>query len=88
MHLNHFLFLDFNESEMIDPGVSPRIPNRGLGSWTLETTAIEQIHEKAKTFGAPIVSDPTVYESPIFGKAKVLTMHAPNGFLIEVFQKL
>lgn len=84
---NHFLFLDFNESEMINPGVPPRIPNRGLGSWTLETVDIGKIYENAKAFGSHIVSPPVEYDSPIFGKAKVLSMHAPSGFHIEVFQK-
>jgi len=84
---NHFLFLDFTESDMIDTGVAPRIPHLGLGAWTLETSDINKILENAKKFGAKQIVGPIDYLSPIYGSAKVLTMHAPNGFLIEVFQK-
>ena len=85
---NHFLFLDFKESEMVDTGVAPRIPNNGLAAWTLETKNIAQVHKNAIEFGCTIVSVPRSYDSPIFGKVEIMSMHAPNGFLIEVFQKM
>lgn len=84
---NHMLFLDFQESEMINTGREPRIPNRGLGAWTLETTDINAIHKRAEMFGSTIICSPLEYDSPIYGPAKVMTLLAPNKFLIEVFQK-
>lgn len=84
---NHFLFLDFRESETIDTGVPPRIPNNGLGAWTLETKDIDQVKANAEKFGTTIISGPQEYTSPIFGKVSIMTMLAPNGFIIEVFQK-
>ena len=83
---NHFLFLDFKESETIDPGVPPRIPNSGLGAWTLETRDINQVKSNAQKFGTKIISGPTEYTSPIFGEASIMSMLAPNGFIIEVFE--
>lgn len=85
---NHFLFLDFKESKMIDTGIEPRIPNKGLGAWTIETKNISEIKSRAEKFGAKIISEPLQYDSPIYGKAKVMTFLAPNNFLIEVFEKL
>ncbi len=85
---NHFLFLDFKESEMIDTGVAPRIPNRGLGAWTIESSNIDEIYKRASLFGAQIIATPQDYLSPIYGRSRVMTMLAPNNFLIEVFQKV
>lgn len=85
---NHFLFLDFKESKMIDPGTAPRIPNNGLGAWTLETKNINQVLLNAKSFGTEIINEPTKYNSPIFGESKIMSMLAPNGFIIEVFEKI
>lgn len=85
---NHFLFLDFQKSEMIDTGVPPRIPNLGLSAWTIPTRNINEVYHRALAFGAHIVTSPDDYTSPIFGKCKIFSMHAPNGFMIELFEKV
>lgn len=83
---NHLLFLDYKD-EIFEPlDVPPRIPNRGLGMWTFETTDIAAILERAKTHNIEIVKEPILYQDPILGQRKVMTMLAPNGFLIEVFE--
>ena len=84
---NHFLFLDFKQSDMIDTGVPRRIPYRGLAAWTLETYDIEKVIRNAQEFGSEIMALPSSYESPIFGNCKIASMKAPNGFIIEVFEK-
>ncbi len=85
---NHLLFLDYEDGKSIDPGVPPRIPNRGMGMWTFETNNMNQVKENATTFGSEIIYETETYKSPIYGEAKVMTLLAPNGFLIEVFQKI
>ena len=85
---NHFLFLDFTESDMIDAGVPRRIPNRGLGAWTLETYDIEKVISNAEEFGTEIIALPSRYESPIFGSCHIASMKAPNGFIVEVFERV
>lgn len=84
---NHLLFLDYKDDIFEEIEVPPRIPNRGLGMWTFETQNIEEVFERAMTNKVTIIQESTVYEDPILGKVKVMTMLAPNGFLIEVFQK-
>jgi len=83
---NHFLFLDFQKSEMIDAGIAPRIPNKGLACWTIPTNDINEVYRRAQDFKVEIISAPQEYDSPIFGKCKLFSMLAPNGFLIEIFE--
>ena len=84
---NHFLFLDFKESDMIDCGVPRCIPNRGLGAWTLETFDIDQVISNATKFGSEIIALPSAYNSPIFGRCRIASIKAPNGFIIEIFER-
>jgi len=84
---NHFLFLDFGSAEVVDTGIPKRIPNRGLGAWTLETYDMDQVIKNAKEFGSEILSAPITYSSPIFGSCIIASIAAPNGFIIEVFEK-
>ena len=83
---NHLLFLDFFETEMIDPGVQPKVPNLGLGMWTFSTTDIDEVKRRAESQEVRIISDIHSIKDSILGDCKILTMLAPNGFLIEIFQ--
>ncbi|MEM9686786.1 MAG: extradiol dioxygenase, partial [Bacteroidota bacterium] len=85
---NHLLFLDYEDGKFIDPDIAPRVPNRGLGMWTFETRAIAKVKANAIAFGSIVIHEAEAYQSPVYGKAKVMTLLAPNGFLIEVFQKI
>lgn len=82
----HMLFVDFRNIVPIEPTTRPSLPNRGIGMWSFPVTSIEKVLNNAKGFGSPIVSQPIHVNSPIYGEAKVATLRAPNGFLIEVFE--
>jgi len=82
----HMLFVDFRNIEPIKPANKPSLPNLGLGMWTYPVTDIDQVIANAQAFGSEIVSSPETVNSPVFGHARVATLRAPNGFLIEVFQ--
>ncbi|QBY04595.1 extradiol dioxygenase [Thalassotalea sp. HSM 43] len=82
----HMLFVDYRNIEPIRPKTQPSLPNLGLGMWTFPVTNIDTVLANAKTSGTQIVHDKTSINSPIYGKADVATLRAPNGFLIEVFQ--
>ncbi|NRB52078.1 MAG: extradiol dioxygenase [Saprospiraceae bacterium] len=84
---NHLLFLDYEDGKFESIEVAPRIPNRGLGMWTFETTNIAEIEKRAQAKGIEVVPSPLDYTDVILGKAQVMTLLAPNGFLIEVFQR-
>jgi catechol 2,3-dioxygenase-like lactoylglutathione lyase family enzyme len=83
----HLTFLDFKDSLAIPSNVAPRLPNRGIGMWTFPTTNIARIYQNALDKKVKIIHLPVTYESPDLGKAAVMTLLAPNGFLIEVFEK-
>ncbi len=83
----HLTFLDFKDSLAIPTAVAPRLPNRGIGMWTFPTTNIARIYQNALDKKVKIIHLPVTYESPDLGKAAVMTLLAPNGFLIEVFEK-
>jgi catechol 2,3-dioxygenase-like lactoylglutathione lyase family enzyme len=83
----HLNFLEFKDSLASPPAVPPRLPNRGIGMWTFPTTNIARIYQNALDKKVKIIHLPVTYESPDLGKAAVMTMLAPNGFLIEVFEK-
>ncbi|NMP30099.1 extradiol dioxygenase [Thalassotalea sp. M1531] len=82
----HMLFVDFRNLKPKRPKNSPSLPNLGLGMWTYPVTDIKQVITNAKQFGSDIVQMPIDVNSPIYGKASVATLRAPNGFLIEVFE--
>ncbi len=83
---NHLLFLDYKDGQYIELDVTPKVPNRGLGMWTFKTKDIQEIKSNAEKMDIQILQEPMVYNDPILGKVKVMTMLAPNGFLIEIFE--
>jgi len=84
----HMLFVDFRNVAPIRPKNKPSLPNLGLGMWTYPVTDINKVLKNAKAYGSEIVSDVLEIDSPMFGKAQVATLRAPNGFLIEVFEAI
>jgi catechol 2,3-dioxygenase-like lactoylglutathione lyase family enzyme len=83
----HLLFLDFKDGISIPTKVPPRLPNRGIGMWSFPTKNMARIYQNALDKKVKIIHLPVTYESPDLGKAAVMTLLAPNGFLIEVFEK-
>jgi catechol 2,3-dioxygenase-like lactoylglutathione lyase family enzyme len=86
-NFGHCLFLDFKEGRPIPLKVAPKVPNRGLGMWTFPTKNIAKVYQNALAKGTTVVLPPTALKTPELGKAKVMTLLAPNGFLIEIFEK-
>ncbi len=83
----HLLFIDYEDEAAIPLKVAPKVPNQGMGMWTFRTKNIEAIKKRAQTQGATIVYGPITYDDLVFGTCKVMTLLAPNGFLIEVFEQ-
>lgn len=82
---NHLLFLDYEDDIFTPTNAAPRVPNQGLGMWSFQARDLEAIYKRAEVFGSTIIQPPTTYLSPIVGEVDVMTLLAPNGFLIELF---
>lgn len=85
---NHILLLEYKNGKTIDTGVPSHLPNQGLGMYTFQTKSIEKVFERAESHGSTILSSIRKVEDHILGKGKACTFETPNGFYIEIFQKL
>lgn len=81
----HLLFLDFREPASLSTGVAPRPPNRGLVMWSFPVRDVAQMETRLRAAGATIVGGPVTLDSADLGHHRALTVLAPNGFMIELF---
>ena len=82
----HLLFVDYENVASLSNGVAPRLPNRGIGMWTFPVTDLDEVLRRATDKGMEIEGAPVSVDMPAFGKARVATVLAPNGFMIELFE--
>ena len=82
----HLLFIDFRDGALPGTGIAPRPPNRGLAMWTFPVRDLDQTAERIHQAQIPVVHGPVRYSSPALGDHRVMTVLAPNGFLIELFE--
>ena len=82
----HLLFVDYRNAAPIDPKVEPKIPNRGLGMWTFPVKDLDEVYKRAVAGKVTIIHKPKTYRSPLLGEKRVMTMLAPNGYLVELFE--
>lgn len=82
----HLLFLDYKENALPDSGIAPRPPHRGIAMWSFPVRDLREIARRAKSFGATVIAGPINYTSPELGRHRAMTLLAPNGFLIELFE--
>ena len=54
--------------------------------WTFPVTDLDEVLRRATDRGIKIEGAPVFVDMPAFGKAKVATVLAPNGFMIELFE--
>jgi catechol 2,3-dioxygenase-like lactoylglutathione lyase family enzyme len=69
-------------------GVAPRPPHRGLAGWSFPVRNLSQILDRARAQGVSPHAPPERVDDPRFGRARMATLLAPNGLLIEVYEPL
>jgi catechol 2,3-dioxygenase-like lactoylglutathione lyase family enzyme len=81
------LIMDFRGLTAKASGVAPRPPNRGLGMYTFPVKSLAATAARLRTAGVSIVAGPIVNDSPDMGRQRVMTVLAPNGVLVELFER-
>jgi catechol 2,3-dioxygenase-like lactoylglutathione lyase family enzyme len=81
------LLMDFRDGTAQESGVSPRPPHRGLGMYTFPVTSLDATAEKVRAAGVTIIGAPVGYDSAELGPHRAMTVLAPNGMLIELFER-
>lgn len=67
-------------------GVAPRPPNRGLAGWSIPVRRLAPVVAKARAEGR-LIAGPVTLEDPRFGRVRVASLLAPNGMLVEAFER-
>jgi catechol 2,3-dioxygenase-like lactoylglutathione lyase family enzyme len=68
-------------------GVAPRPPNRGLAGWSFPVRDLDAVLKRADAQRVTRVAGPLQLDDPRFGKVRIATVLAPNGLLIELFER-
>lgn len=68
-------------------GVAPRPPNRGLAGWSFPVRRLDEVLARADAAHAQRVAGPLWVEDARFGRVRMATLLAPNGLLVEVFER-
>lgn len=68
-------------------GVAPRPPNRGLAGWSFPVRSLDEVLRRAAAQRVTRVAGPIALDDPRFGAVRIATLLAPNGLLVEVFER-
>ena len=80
-------FMDFKDNGRVYTKVPPRLPHRGIGMYSFETADIRKVNKRAVESRALVIQKPIAYRDPVLGNCTVMTLMAPNGIMIEIFQR-
>ncbi|MBR2648826.1 MAG: hypothetical protein IKD55_08290 [Sediminibacterium sp.] len=83
----HILLMDFTDGKKIESNTPAQIPNRGIGMYSFETKNIQEVLERAKEKKLRVLQNPIIHEDAILGKVTAMTLLAPNGVMVEIYQK-
>jgi catechol 2,3-dioxygenase-like lactoylglutathione lyase family enzyme len=80
------LLMDFRGGSAAPSGVDPRPPNRGLGIYSFAVRSLDATAAKLRAAGVTVVGGPISYDSPDLGPHRAMTVLAPNGVIVELFE--
>ena len=82
----HTPLVEYTDEHEISALATPRPPNRGMAMWSYKVKDLDAILARAEAEGVPVHAGPETYTSPSLGAHRAVTLLAPNGFMIEVFE--
>ena len=68
-------------------GIAPRPPNRGLAGWSFPVRSLDEVLKRADAQDTPRLAGPLAIDDPRFGPVRIATVLAPNGLLVELFER-
>ncbi|MEZ5515516.1 MAG: hypothetical protein R3F58_16760 [Steroidobacteraceae bacterium] len=68
-------------------GIAPRPPNRGLAGWSFAVTSLDEVMTRARDQHITVIATPVAIDDPRFGRVRMASVLAPNGFLIELYER-
>jgi hypothetical protein len=83
----HINLMDFRDGVKTGPKSKPRLPNRGVGMYTVFTKNLDEVKALAVQQKAAILSDIIAYEDPIHGRVRSMLILAPNETVFEILEK-
>jgi catechol 2,3-dioxygenase-like lactoylglutathione lyase family enzyme len=81
------LLMDFRDGTAAASGVAPRPPGRGLGMYSFAVRSLDATAAKLRAAGVTVVGGPISYDSPDLGPHRAMTVLAPNGVIVELFEQ-
>lgn len=81
------LLMDFGAATAAPSGVSPRPPNRGLGVYSFPVKSLEATAARIRAAGTTVVSGPVRIDTPDLGPVRAMSVLAPNGVIVELFER-
>jgi len=69
-------------------GAAPRPPNRGMAIWSFRVESVAEIEKRARAKNMKPFADAVEVRVADLGHRRVQTYLAPNGFMIEVFERI
>lgn len=83
----HINLMDFRDGVKTGPKSKPKLPNRGVGMYTVFTKNLDEVKALAIQQKAAILSDIIAYEDPIHGRVRSMLILAPNETVFEILEK-
>jgi catechol 2,3-dioxygenase-like lactoylglutathione lyase family enzyme len=81
------LLMDFRDAAAPPSGIAPRPPGRGLGICSFAVRSLDATAAKLRSAGVTVVGGPISYDSPDLGPHRAMTVLAPNGVIVELFER-
>lgn len=79
--------MDFRDGLKIAPKSKPKLPNRGIGMYTVFTKNLDEVKALAMQQKLAIISDIISYDDPFHGRVRSMLLLAPNETVFEILEK-
>jgi catechol 2,3-dioxygenase-like lactoylglutathione lyase family enzyme len=82
----YLTLIEYSDCEVIRSPVAPRPPHEGMVMWSFVVDDLDALAQRAQAAGVELVGAPVEYASAELGRHRALTLLAPNGLLVELFE--